>query len=59
MTSSGAFAWTPTRSAAELLIAAGAGQGSPSADWLGMAVVAVGSLAVALAAFRSSARTRS
>ena len=59
MTSNGAFAWTPTRSAAELLIAAGGGRGSPSADWLGMAAVAVGAVGVALAAFWVAARTRS
>ncbi len=59
MTLSGAFAWTPTRSAAELLIAAGGGHGSPSADWLGMAAVAVGAVGVALAAFWVAARTRS
>lgn len=56
MTSNGAFAWTPTRSAAQLLIAAGGGHGSPSADWLGMAIVAAGSLTVALAAFWMAAR---
>lgn len=59
MTSSGAFGWTPTRSAAELLIAAGGGHGSPSADWLGMAAVALGAIAIALAAFWTAARTRS
>ena len=59
MTSSSPFAWTPTRSAAELLVAAGGGQGSPGADWLAMATVAVASLAVALAAFWTAARTRS
>jgi hypothetical protein len=59
MTSGGALAWTPTRDAASLLIAAGGAQGSPSADWLGMAVVAAGALAVALAAFWAAARTRS
>lgn len=59
MTSSSSFAWTPTRSAANLLIDAGGGQGSPSADWLGMAVVAVASVAVAMAAFWLAARTRS
>ena len=58
MTSNGALAWTPTRSAAQLLIASGGGQGSPSADWLGMAAVAAGALAVALAAFWTAARTR-
>jgi hypothetical protein len=59
MTSNGAFAWTPTRDASNLLIAAGGGQGSPSADWLGMAAVAVGALVVALGAFWLAARTRS
>lgn len=59
MTSGGAFAWTPTRDAARLLIAAGGGHGSPSADWIGMAAVAVGGLAVALGAFWFAARTRS
>ena len=59
MTSEGAIAWTPTRDAGRLLIAAGGGQGSPSADWVGMAVVALGALAVALAAFWIAARSRS
>lgn len=59
MTSGGALAWTPTRDAANLLIAAGGAQGSPTADWLGMAAVALGALAVALAAFWRAARTRS
>ena len=59
MTSEGALAWTPTRDAAKLLIAAGGGQGSPSADWLGMATVAIGALAVAVGAFWAAARTRS
>ncbi len=53
----GAF-FTPTRHAANLLIAAGSGQGSPSADWVGVAAVAFGALAVALAAFWLTARTR-
>lgn len=59
MTSSSLFAWTPTRKAAELLIAAGGGQNSPSADWLGTGIVALASLTVALAAFWAAARTRS
>lgn len=54
----GAF-FTPTRQAANLLIAAGGGQGSPGADWLGVAAVALGALAVAPAAFWLTARTRS
>ena len=51
-------AFTPTRDAANLLIAAGGGHGSPSADWLGVASWVLGSLAVALAAFWLAARTR-
>ena len=59
MTSSGILSYTPTRDAAELLIAAGGGQGSPAADWLAMAAVATTALIVALAAFWLPARTRS
>jgi hypothetical protein len=60
MTSSGGFGGlTPTRQAANLLIAAGGGHGSPSGDWLGAAAVAMGALGVALAAFWLAARTRS
>jgi hypothetical protein len=58
MTSGGALAWTPTRDAAKLLIAAGGSHGSPVADWVGMAVVALAALAVALGAFWVAARTR-
>ncbi len=49
---------TPTRKAADLLIAAGAGRGSPIGDWAAVAAVAVGAVAVALAAFWFSARSR-
>ena len=61
MTSSGGLGafFTPTRHAANLLIAAGGGQGSPSVDWLGTAGVALGALAVAFAAFWLAARRRS
>lgn len=59
MTSSGALALTPTRNAANLLIAAGGGQGSPGGDWIGSAAVALAALAVALAAFWFAARTTS
>ena len=61
MTSSGgagAFL-TPTRDAANLLIAAGAARGSPTSDWASVAAVSLGALAVALAAFWLVARTRS
>lgn len=60
MTSSdGLAAWTPTRDAADVLIAAGGGTGSPSADWLAVVAVALGALALAHAAFWLSARRRS
>ena len=59
MTSSGGLTgWTPTRDAADVLIAAGMGTGSPDADWLAMAAVALGALTIALAAFWFAARTR-
>jgi hypothetical protein len=59
MTSAGGIgSFTPTRQAANLLIAAGGGHGSPSGDWLGAAAVAFSALAVALTAFWFAARTR-
>lgn len=58
MTSSGIVALTPTRNAANLLIAAGGGQSSPGGDWFAAVSVALGALAVALAAFWFAARTR-
>ena len=54
----GIGAFMPTRRAADLLIAAGGGHGSPSADWLGVAAVAFSALALALIAFWLVARTR-
>jgi hypothetical protein len=60
MTSSGSIlAWTPTRDAADVLIAAGSAKGSPGADWAAVAAVVVGALAVAFAAFWFAARERS
>jgi hypothetical protein len=59
MTSEGGFGGlTPTRNAAELLIAAGAGQSSPGSDWIAVALVAVGALVIAAGAFWLSARSR-
>jgi hypothetical protein len=55
----GLGAFTPTRHAADLLIAAGGGRGSPDADWLGVGLAVLAALAVALAAFWFAARTRS
>lgn len=60
MTSSGGISvLMPTRKAADLLVAAGAGQGSPSGDWIGVSVVAAISLLLAFGAFWFSARSRS
>lgn len=53
----GAF-FTPTRDAASLLIAGGAGQSSPQTDWLNVVGVALAALTVALAAFWIAARRR-
>jgi hypothetical protein len=59
MTSSGGLiGWTPTQDAAELLVAAGVGVASPTADWLAVGGVAAVAVAAALIAFWLSARTR-
>jgi hypothetical protein len=59
MTSNGGLGnFTPTRDAADLLIAAGGGQGSPAGDWLGAGAVALAALAIALTAFWLAARRR-
>lgn len=56
---SGIGTYMPTFHAANLLIAGSGGHGSPAADWRVVAAIALGALAVALAAFWLSARTRS
>lgn len=59
MTSNGGIgSFTPTRDAADLLIAAGGGQGSPLGDWVTVAGIGLAALAVALGAFWLSARSR-
>jgi hypothetical protein len=55
---SGIGNYLPTYHAANLLIAAAGGHGSPAGDWRGVVAIALGSLAAALAAFWSAARTR-
>jgi hypothetical protein len=60
MTSAGGIGnFTPTRQAANLLIAAGGAHGSPSVDWIGTGAVMISALGVALGAFWLVARTRS
>lgn len=49
----------PTRRAADVLIDAGAGQGSPAADWIAVVLTTAGALAIAATAFWLSARPRS
>jgi ABC-2 type transport system permease protein len=49
----------PTRKAADVLIAAGAGQGSPSVDWIVVGLTTAGALALAASAFWLAARPRS
>ncbi len=59
MTDSGGIAAVlPSRQAAELLVAAGAGEGSPSQDWLIVVLTVAASLAVAFGAFWWAARPR-
>jgi hypothetical protein len=58
MTSNGDLAVTPSRDAANLLITAGGGQGSPASDWIGAAAVAIVGITVALVAFWLAARKR-
>jgi hypothetical protein len=58
MTSNGALAVTPTRDAANLLIAAGGGHGSPSSDWIGAGATAAAAIAIAMCAFWLAARRR-
>jgi hypothetical protein len=56
MTSNGNLAVTPSRDAANLLLAAGGGQGSPASDWIGAGAVALVGITVALIAFWLAAR---
>lgn len=49
----------PTRKASDVLIAAGAGQGSPAGDWIAVGLGVLGALTLAAVAFWLSARPRS
>ena len=57
--SSGAAPWSISRKAADVLISAGLGQPSPSADWVGLGLTTVGALLAAFTVFVLSARRRS
>ena len=58
MTSNTSLAVTPSRDAANLLIAAGGGEGSPASDWIGAGLGAAVAIGVALVAFWLAARER-
>src|SRR5918994_298984 len=50
--------WAVSQTAADILIAAGMGAGSPTGDWVKLALVTGGALAAALLVFVASARSR-
>ena len=50
--------WAVSQKAADILIAAGMGAGSPTADWVKLALVTGGALLVAFVVFLASARSR-
>lgn len=50
--------WAVSRKAADILIAAGMGTGSPTGDWVKLALVAAGALLAAFLVFVTSARSR-
>lgn len=50
--------WAVSQKAADILIAAGTGAGSPTGDWVGLALVTVGALVVSFCVFVVSARSR-
>ncbi|MGE3137917.1 MAG: hypothetical protein AB7I08_07770 [Thermoleophilia bacterium] len=50
--------WAVSRSAADVLIAAGLGRGTAAGEWLELVLVTAGALAVAFGVFVASARSR-
>ena len=50
--------WAVSQKAADILIAAGAGTGSPTADWIGVVAVSAGALVAAFLVFVAAARSR-
>jgi hypothetical protein len=58
MTGGSAPPWAVSRKAAEVVISAGSGTGSPATDWLGLGVAVAVALIAAFAAFVASARRR-
>ena len=58
MTGGSAPPWAVSQKAADILIAAGMGTGSPSGDWVGVVLVTGGAVVAALLAFIAAARSR-
>jgi ABC-2 family transporter protein len=58
MTGGSAPPWAISQKAADVLIAAGAGAGSPAAEWVEVALVTGGALVAAFLVFVASARSR-
>jgi hypothetical protein len=56
--SADAAPWSISRKAADVLISAGLGRGSPASDWLALIAVAGAAVMCAFAAFSASARSR-
>ena len=50
--------WSVSQKAADVLIAAGSGTGSPAGDWIKLGVVTLGALVAAFCVFVASARSR-
>ena len=59
MSGASAPPWAVSQKAADLLIAAGAGTGSPTGDWVSVALVTAATVAAAFLVFVASARSRS
>lgn len=59
MSGASAPPWAVSQKAADILIAAGAGTGSPTGDWVRVALVTAAALAAAFLVFVASARSRS
>ena len=58
MTGGSAPPWAVSQKAADILIAAGMGTGSPTGDWVKLVIVTVGALVAAFLVFVASARSR-
>jgi len=50
--------WAVSQKAADILIAAGMGTGSPTGDWVKLVIVSGGALVAAFLVFIASARSR-